>query len=600
MDIYVPFSILASVYILCSRPVVGTETTYAETNVGTFKGYVRTVNAFGTNYRVRRFLGVPYAEPPVDNLRFQKTVRKSSFTGEYDATEMKPACLQTNVALISGGKRKKGLAVKYSEDCLYLNIYAPDGKNPRYPVMIYIHGGAYVCGSPIPYKGDILSAYGEVIVVTISYRLSVWGFLSTGDKYMPGNYGLWDQHEAIKWVYDNIDAFGGDPNTIVVFGTSAGGASAIWQSVFPGNAGIIKRAIAMSGSLTNPWGFNKHPIKATRRYAKLFGCDQDNSKELAGCIRSKSSSELHYFLNDNHGFITFPMEFIPTRDGDFIPEYPEVLLHRNSAKSKVYRETFGDVDFMTGVVAGEGIVAILPIVGVNDTEQFQVTRQKFEGELTTKIAKTYFGESSPDIVRKMIISEYTDWSETFNDTIARRAYIKASGDWLFNIQTIEAINAHAAQRRKNSYLYFNEAQVSQHVLTYPSWSDQPNHVDDLSLWFGFDPEDGFATWTSPFGENPADWEMRASKAVITIVTNFVKTGDPHTPADIGSMVGEGVRWPQYTREGGDFFCLGNDRYKKGKNLFARAFNFWTKLIPDVISAVRGTYGYCDRDGGCGD
>ena len=117
--------------------------------------------------------------------------------------------------------------VSYGEDCLTLNVYVPvansvDGYDDNIPVMVFIHGGGFMCDSALPYVSDVLSAYGNVIVVTFNYRLSIWGFLSTEDVNARGNYGLWDQHLAIKWVHDNIESFGGDPKRITIFGESAG------------------------------------------------------------------------------------------------------------------------------------------------------------------------------------------------------------------------------------------------------------------------------------------------------------------------------------------------------------------------------------------
>jgi cholinesterase/neuroligin len=148
----------------------------------------------------------------------------------------------------------------YSEDCLYLNIYAP--KKPeqgeKLAVMVWFHGGGFIVGSADIYPADHLAVYGDVVVVTVNYRLTVFGFLSTGDEHAPGNYGLWDQRMALDWVNKNIEGFGGDPARVTIFGESAGAASVIYQGLYPDNRGLFQRVVAQSGSAGSWWASNDH------------------------------------------------------------------------------------------------------------------------------------------------------------------------------------------------------------------------------------------------------------------------------------------------------------------------------------------------------
>ena len=119
--------------------------------------------------------------------------------------------------------------------------------------MIWIHGGVFIAGFSNSYDGGPLSLSGDVIVVTINYRLNVvFGFVSTTDHHAGGNWGLWDQHLAIKWVHDNIHAFGGDPASITIYGESAGSACVVYQTIYPGNKGLFQRAIIENGSIQSP------------------------------------------------------------------------------------------------------------------------------------------------------------------------------------------------------------------------------------------------------------------------------------------------------------------------------------------------------------
>ena len=139
-------------------------------------------------------------------------------------------------------------------------------------VMIWIHGGGFTVGSAIFYRPSELVTENDVIVVVIQYRLGVLGFLSSGDDVAPGNYGLMDQTLAIRWVKDNIRAFGGDPDSMTIFGESAGAASVGYQVLSPMSRGLFSRAILQSGTPLTRWAFNEDPVKDFYDLANKTGC----------------------------------------------------------------------------------------------------------------------------------------------------------------------------------------------------------------------------------------------------------------------------------------------------------------------------------------
>ena len=139
-------------------------------------------------------------------------------------------------------------------------------------VMIWIHGGGFTEGSAIPYVPSELVTENDVIVVVIQYRLSILGFLSSGDDVAPGNYGLMDQTLAIRWVKDNIRAFGGDPDSMTIFGESAGAASVGYQLLSPMSRGLFSRAIFQSGTPLSRWAFDRDPVKDFYDLADKTGC----------------------------------------------------------------------------------------------------------------------------------------------------------------------------------------------------------------------------------------------------------------------------------------------------------------------------------------
>jgi para-nitrobenzyl esterase len=178
------------------------------------------------------WLGIPYAAPPVGALRWQPPQPPTPWTTTLAATQFGNQCIQ-----VSGG----------SEDCLYLNVWRPADNSANLPVMVHIHGGGFFNGSG---NGDntLLSQTGHEVIVSMNYRLNIFGFLA--DKSLgahSGDYGLQDQQAALRWVQDNIQAFGGDPNNVTIFGESAGGSSVCDQIASPTAKGLFERGISTSG-----------------------------------------------------------------------------------------------------------------------------------------------------------------------------------------------------------------------------------------------------------------------------------------------------------------------------------------------------------------
>ncbi|XP_078056913.1 neuroligin-1-like [Mustelus asterias] len=205
------------------------------TNYGKLRGVRKELNneILGP---VVQYLGVPFATPPVGQRRFQPPEAPASWTEVRNATQFAPVCPQNihgmlpevmlPVWFLSNLDDVATYIQEQSEDCLYLNIYVPTENDIRdsgpKPVMMFVHGGSYMEGTGNMFEGSVLASYGNVIVVTINYRLGVLGFLSTGDMAAKGNYGLLDQIQALRWLSENIGFFGGDPMRITVFGSGAG------------------------------------------------------------------------------------------------------------------------------------------------------------------------------------------------------------------------------------------------------------------------------------------------------------------------------------------------------------------------------------------
>jgi para-nitrobenzyl esterase len=212
--------------------------------VGTPQGAVRGIRAAGAD----RFLGLPYAKPPIKSRRFKPPVAAATWSGTRDATLQGPACTQFEPT----GVREQQAT---SEDCLYLDLYRPSTarRGSNLPVIVWLHGGGYTQGTGVIYGGQTLAALTNTIVVSINYRLGAFGYLALPqlDAETPqgsGSWGLMDQLQSLKWVRRQVAAYGGDPKLVTIAGQSAGAGSVCGLLAAPSAKGYFQRAIIESGS----------------------------------------------------------------------------------------------------------------------------------------------------------------------------------------------------------------------------------------------------------------------------------------------------------------------------------------------------------------
>ena len=259
-----------------------TPTQSADT-VRTHDGWLHGTSA--TNYT--EWLGIPYAAQPVGSLRWKAPQRPASWPGVRDATHFGNRCVQ-------GTGWDPGYDTpKLDEDCLYLNVYAPRHARPGLPVMVWIHGGGFTGGAGQDTDPRKYVEKAGVVYVTINYRLGALGFLdlpqlrAEGDTG-PGNFGLLDQQAALRWVHDNVAAFGGDPRNMTIAGQSAGGSSVCDQLASPTARGLFAKAIIMSGGC----GMQAQSAADStgQAYATALHCT-DPATELA-CLRAKSPADI--------------------------------------------------------------------------------------------------------------------------------------------------------------------------------------------------------------------------------------------------------------------------------------------------------------------
>ncbi len=236
---------------------------------------------------VREFKGIPYAAPPLGVLRWELPVAARPWSGVRDATQYRSACPQPS---------RYGLTdASDDEDCLYLNVTVPSTAGPatKHPVLVWIHGGAFIGGSSNLYPLDYLARHGDLVVVSINYRLGVFGFMPH-PAFAPahnGGYALEDQRAALRWVKRNIGAFGGDAGNVTVAGESAGAASVCMHLFAPREAtGLFEKAVVQSAACAVHLRSVADASEVGRKVAALVGCD-DPATALV-CLRAKPVKDL--------------------------------------------------------------------------------------------------------------------------------------------------------------------------------------------------------------------------------------------------------------------------------------------------------------------
>ncbi|MDP1803542.1 MAG: carboxylesterase/lipase family protein [Acidimicrobiales bacterium] len=278
---------------------------------------------------VQVFRGVPFAAAPVGGLRFAPPARPEPWSGVRAATDFGPVSHQSAMGLgfMGAGSQPQ------SEDCLSLNVWTPGLDGARRPVMVWFHGGAFIlgAGSEPLYDGRRLARRGDVVVVTANYRLGALGYLAhpcLRDKATGacGNWGLLDQVTALEWVRDNIEAFGGDPGAVTVFGESAGSASVTTLMGTPGARGLFGRVIAESGT---PWVADAEEAKVNaERLAGVLGIDPGDASAWRAVDAPRfveAQQQLMLAGREGGGGLSLDsgmMTFRPTVDGAVLPVSP--------------------------------------------------------------------------------------------------------------------------------------------------------------------------------------------------------------------------------------------------------------------------------------
>lgn len=323
-----------------------------ETSVGMVRGYI--------DGDLEIFKGIPYAERPIGELRFKPPVPRKKWLGVFDALDYSPICVQT--------ADYPGLIlppIPQSEaDSLTLNIWTHGTDNKKRPVMVRIHGGGLTTGSGRLPNGFKLARRGEVVVVTINYRLGALGFSEM--QGIESNIGILDQIEALKWIQTNIELFGGDPNCITIFGISAGGWSVSTLMAIPAAKGLFNRVIAQSGAL-HPLSFQTEKgVDRTNRMLKALKIHKGDIKSLRR-VTAYELAKTYTSIANEDGLAQIPwiLNTPPFINGKSIPEHPLGMIKKGVAS---------DIDLMVGSTLNESVLwrILMPAPKKLDMEQVKL------------------------------------------------------------------------------------------------------------------------------------------------------------------------------------------------------------------------------------
>ncbi len=453
------------------------------------------------------FKGVPYAAPPVGERRWRPPRPVEAWSGVRPAKKYGAAAPQNPMPVNPPGADTD--VGQQDESCLFLNIWTPGLDDARRPVMVWIHGGAFIIGSgnePSSH-GANLAARGDVVVVSVTYRLGALGFMNleeaTGGRIpATGNEGLLDQVAALAWVRDNIAALGGDPANVTVFGFSAGAMSIADLMGLPAARGLFHKSIHQSGA-ANTVGPRDAAVKITQEYLKVLGLTGRNAEKLLALPWKEllaAQQQLQIRLRATEHVLT---PFRPVVDGDVLPEFPIEAMRKGSAQGVI--TLAGTVlDEWRGLSVGEPGI-----------------REINEARVTARLSRLLGPERVPDMLK------------TYREARLKRGagvspfdvLAAVQTDLMFRIPTIQLVEA---QRDSGQPAY-------NYIFTYGS----PLEDRFYGACHGLDRRFVFGTYDDPAcGSGPAI--ERLSKSIQEAWLAFARSGNPSCKS-LG-------KWPAYGRE----------------------------------------------------
>ncbi|XP_063954365.1 cholinesterase 1-like isoform X2 [Lytechinus pictus] len=440
--------------------------------------------------------------------------------------------------------------------------------------MMWIHGGGYhIGGGSLP--GQLpapLAAFNDVIVVTINYRLGALGFMTIGDGSIPANIGLLDQRQALIWIQDNIEAFGGDPARVTIFGESAGSASINFHLLSTMSAGLFSRAIMQSGASTKTWSYHSNMAEAVRmssNVAKAVGCDVETTSELVRCLRRVPVED---FI-EVEGISRMSSELFvhPVAEGQFLPDDPIKM-------ASVGR--FNPVDVIIGCMANEGSYRFIPDPkkGQEGTTPYPMNHTEFRHTIASNL-----GTDDPitlDLAEQLYPSPDELSKDDANFVSQATTLI---GQAMFLCPTFD-LSMDLSRAGRNVYPY-----LMPHVPSFSIWGSKydwlgATHVEDIAYVFGApfmgNSDDDDWKMTGRFGN---DLEVEMSLQIMRYWSNFAKTGDPNLSTEGEEASSNYPAWSRYTPSSPSYKELSPLFENREGTPNVKECYFIKNLVPNLIA-----------------
>lgn len=480
------------------------------TPLGQIEGHVGwTVNSIP----FYRFDGIPYAKPPIGDLRFEDPQDPQPWTGVWKANVL-TKCMQ-----IDHGTQdlEKKYVIHGDEDCLHINVYTHSlSQTENLDVLVHIHGGAFMFGQGSHYGPEIIMDR-NIVFVNLNYRVGPLGFLSTEDDVLPGNLGLKDQVHALKWIKKNIHFFGGNPNSITIHGLSAGGASVHFHYLIPASTGLFNRGISQSGSTLDPWVLMENAREKTYKVADLVGCPTGSSEEVLKCLKSKPARHIVQSVREFQPWLYNPFSpFGAVADGQWsknpvLPDHPYNLLKQGKVQ---------DLPWIISYTSAEGLYPVADFYADD----------KYLSDIDTKwneiMPFVLHYNDSVEFSRRDEVSQKVRKQYFENQSVNRKTYpilVDVVSDRLFVADIVKSAILHSAAVKSPIYSYYYNYRATTSLSDLTSAS-----TDDIGVCHG---DDTMLILKMPYPfpkyELTSESDKKMSKLIIDLTISFMKNGSPN-------------------------------------------------------------------------
>nr|XP_050035952.1 acetylcholinesterase-1-like [Dermacentor andersoni] len=523
---------------------------------------------------VDAFLGIPYAQPPVGNLRLSRPRPAEAWNGTYAATKFPAPCFQPDQVFNNDARLNYSSS---SEDCLYINVWRPASacinesacETAELPVLVFLHGGGFQFGDSglRIYDGTNFVARTNVVFVSLNYRVYFYGFLSAERPALPGNMGLWDQLMALKWVKRNIRRFGGNERDVTLSGHSAGAIAAGMHALSPQSRGLFRRLLLQSGTpLTMIVALSYSGITKFVNTAVTLGCyDTGLSLDaqignVVGCLKRLD----HVSIRTRMAAVNIKRQmFLPVYGDDMLPFHP---LDEKNTDIHI-REVF------LGTVRDEGTFIVYALrAAMPYLMQFFDLDYRLAVTLGLKFAFDIPTHTGKSIVR----AYFGDYSVSHDDGTIVDILSELIGDAAFDCPT-NLFATKAAEQGAQTYRYLFAYKPS--YSFWPDWAGIA-HGCELPLTMGslgsFKSEPRFTSASGKYGD-----EMRNGKAsqedkmfmeeLLQIWSAFIRDGKPKIPLS-------NAEWPKYSAENPEFVYLQPNNYTRGFGPKKERCEYWRPFL----------------------